>query len=174
MDFYATAMRVKSFDLDSTIDAMLRMIDSIHSYYNKCAGIKLFDALNRIQFYVLNLDDFGLSEELYIKMNARGLPLTPFENFKADLAGYIRKKKEVEEKNPLSEQHPWLDLDNEEQGLAIAIDTDWMNVFWEHRSNDYALDEIYFAFLNRYFFNAYALQLNNVAQLLQAQNLCLL
>ena len=69
---------------------MLRMIDAIHTHYNDCDGAELFDSLNGIQFYVLNLDDFGLSEELYIKMNARGLPLTPFENFKADLINYLK------------------------------------------------------------------------------------
>ncbi len=165
-----------SWKNDPTIQSMLRMLggtgvdDGIECVFKDCSDWnRIWEKLTNdncpIEFYYLDLYGIRQSDDLYIKMNARGKPLTNFENFKADLAGYIRKKKEVEEKNPLSEQHPWLDLDNEEQGLAIAIDTDWMNVFWEHRSNDYALDEIYFAFLNRYFFNAYALQLNNVAQL---------
>ena len=80
----------KSFDLDSTIDSMLRMIDAINLRYNKFEDVKLFDSLDHILFYTLDLDVFGLSEELYIKMNARGLPLTPFENFKADLIGFMR------------------------------------------------------------------------------------
>ena len=44
-----------------------------------------------ITFQLLDLKNFGLSDDLYIKMNARGKPLTPFETFKAryeqELAG---------------------------------------------------------------------------------------
>ena len=36
-----------------------------------------------ITFQLLKLDEFGLSDDLYIKMNARGKPLTNFETFKA-------------------------------------------------------------------------------------------
>lgn len=51
-----------------------------------------------IVFYYLPLKKFGLSDDLYVKMNARGKALTPFENFKADLIGYIRNQREKEEK----------------------------------------------------------------------------
>jgi hypothetical protein len=37
---------------------------------------------------LLRMDDFALTDELYIKMNARGVQLTEFENFKAWLQGY--------------------------------------------------------------------------------------
>ena len=36
-----------------------------------------------VAFYVLPLDDMDSDEDLYIKMNSRGKPLTPFETFKA-------------------------------------------------------------------------------------------
>ena len=36
-----------------------------------------------ITFQLLPLEHFGLTDDLYIKMNARGKPLTPFETFKA-------------------------------------------------------------------------------------------
>ena len=36
-----------------------------------------------ISFHLLPIEQMGLSEDLYIKMNSRGKPLTPFENFKA-------------------------------------------------------------------------------------------
>ena len=36
-----------------------------------------------IRFLLVGLEKFGLSDDLYIKMNARGKPLTAFETFKA-------------------------------------------------------------------------------------------
>ena len=36
-----------------------------------------------VTFHLLPLEHFGLSDDLYIKMNARGKPLTAFETFKA-------------------------------------------------------------------------------------------
>ena len=79
----------KSFDRDSTICAMLTMLDAIHEKYNNQDNHELYKKLGNIQFYVKSLGYFNLSEELYIKMNARGLQLSPFENFKADLINFI-------------------------------------------------------------------------------------
>ncbi|UKK76723.1 DUF262 domain-containing protein [Segatella bryantii] len=94
-----------------------------------------------IVFYHLPLKDFGLSDDLYIKMNARGKQLTSFENFKADLIGYVTKQGEAE----------WEGLLNAENGIPIKLDTDWTDIFWKNKSQDSKIDEIYFAFINRYF-----------------------
>lgn len=111
-----------------------------------------------IVFYHLPLKDFGLSDDLYIKMNARGKQLTSFENFKADLIGYITKQ---DEDNPESE---WKELLDAKNGIPIKLDTDWTDIFWKNRSigitdkesekrKSDQIDEIYFAFLNRFFWN---------------------
>lgn len=113
-------------------------------YYNK-----LTDNNCPIVFYYLE-KDFGNSDDLYIKMNARGEQLTSFENFKADLIGYISHQ--VEKENP-SSQKKWELLMDKETGIPIKLDTDWTNLFWEHKSKDYKIDDIYFAFLNRFFLN---------------------
>ncbi len=135
----------------------------------KCAGLRKFkeywDRLSGencpIVFYHLPLEDFGLSDDLYIKMNARGKQLTSFENFKADLIGYITKQSENEE---LDEREAWKELLDPQNGIPIKLDTDWTNVFWKTRScgisskegkriKENQIDEIYFAFLNRFFWN---------------------
>lgn len=116
-----------------------------------------------IVFYHLPLQDFGLSDDLYIKMNARGKQLTSFENFKADLIGYITKQSENELLDE-SNRAEWKELLAPESGIPIKLDTDWTDVFWKnksigikdkesirHKSNQ--IDEIYFAFLNRFFWN---------------------
>lgn len=93
-----------------------------------------------IIFYYLPLKDFALSDDLYIKMNARGKQLTAFENFKADLIGYIQER--------IRENEEWEELDD----VPIKMDTVWTDVFWQNHKNG-KIDEIYFAFINRYFLN---------------------
>lgn len=97
-----------------------------------------------IVFYYLPLKDFGLSDDLYIKMNGRGKQLTNFENFKADLVGYIQEKAEEENKK-------WKNLASSVNGIPAKLDTEWTDIFWQNKTDDGRIDEIYFAFLNRYF-----------------------
>ena len=146
---------------DPTIQAMLRMlagedevlIDNIEKLFEK-GNKEDFDCYWRllteetpIAFYYQPLENFGLSDDLYIKMNARGKQLTPFENFKADLIGYIeRQAKEKEE---------WKRLLDIYRGIPILLDTEWLDIFWKNKSATHQVDEIYYAFLNRFFWNYY-------------------
>ena len=104
-----------------------------------------------IVFYYLP-KDFGNSDDLYVKMNARGEQLTSFENFKADLIGYIKKQAE-NDKN-------WDALLDSQEGFPIKMDTSWTDIFWKYKSKGTCdgrmtnhIDEIYFAFMNRFFWN---------------------
>lgn len=93
-----------------------------------------------IVFYYLDLLDLKLSDDLYIKMNARGKQLTDFENFKADLVGYI-KNENIEHENNIKES------------IAHKLDTTWTDIFWKNKSPNNKIDEIYFAFINRFLLN---------------------
>ena len=126
-----------AFHLDPTVEAMLVMLDAIDKYYKE-TGEQIAEKLKHIRFYALNLNDFNLTEELYIKMNARGLPLTPFENFKADLVGYYKPVKDATEK----EFKSWLDF-------ATKLDTEWIDIFWNKESSDKDVDNQYFRFFYR-------------------------
>lgn len=100
---------------DPTVKSCLTMLDAIHQIFSRDVAnlySKLVDVESpRITFQLLKLVDFGLSDDLYIKMNARGKPLTPFENFKAWLVGHISNE-------------PWAaDFDT-------AMDGKWINFFW--------------------------------------------
>lgn len=150
---------------DPTIQAMLRMLKGTKISDKKgndiCDGIEeFFDTTSKetfetywkkltesevIIFYYLPLQDFGLSDDLYIKMNARGKQLTNFENFKADLIGYIEQN--------AKEDKEWEKFLDTENGIPIKLDTTWTDIFWKNRSEDNRIDEIYFAFFNRYFLN---------------------
>ena len=100
-----------------------------------------------IEFSYLHLKDFGLSDDLYIKMNARGKALTPFENFKADLINCIQNQNEYIS-GTISEE-----ILSPNNGFAKKMDTDWMNIFWQNKKSNKTVDEIYYTFVNRFFWN---------------------
>lgn len=146
---------------DPTIQAMLRMlagegetlVDNIEKLFEKETKEDfnyywlLLTEGTPIAFYYQPLENFGLSDDLYIKMNARGKQLTPFENFKADLIGYIEQQAKNNEE--------WKKLLDVYNGIPILLDTEWLDVFWKNKSENHQVDEIYYAFLNRFFWNYY-------------------
>lgn len=81
---------------DSTVNSMLTMLDAIDCKFD---GIDYENVLKRlmsdnqpsVSFIFMDLDDYKLTDDLYIKMNSRGKPLTSFENFKAKYEQYIGK-----------------------------------------------------------------------------------
>ena len=140
----------KSFDRDSTICAMLTMLDAIHERYTAIENAALFPKLQNLQFYVKSLGVFNLSEELYIKMNARGLQLSPFENFKADLTNFISNT----DYQPYRTYLPLYKKDPGEQvpfhfNFSIKLDAKWVDIFWGRCAEDF--DSAFMSFLSRYF-----------------------
>lgn len=123
-----------SWSKDPTIQAMLTMLDSIHEKFKKRPDFfeKLIDKLNPIiTFLYLDLKEFGLTEDLYIKMNSRGKPLTTFENFKAKLEQHIKANQSAN-KFPLSFGNI-TKVVNTQEYFSFNIDTKWANLFWQYR-----------------------------------------
>ncbi len=107
------------WEKDPTISSMLVMIDEID---DKFKGMEdLWDKLKNmcITFYFLPIKDMGLTDELYIKMNSRGKPLTLFEHFKAELEREIRSIDE-----------------NLANRIIRKIDRDWTDLLWEYRDSN--------------------------------------
>ena len=124
-----------SWSKDPTIQAMLNMLDSIHEkFFNRPDFFpKLIDTSNPIiTFLYLDLNEFGLTEDLYIKMNSRGKPLTTFENFKAKLEQHI-KLNNGGEKFFLEFNGKPKQVTTQEY-FSFNIDTKWANLFWHYRS----------------------------------------
>ncbi len=99
---------------DPTISSMLTMLDAIEAkVLNQNTNI-LWDALwgenAKIVFHQLDMTKLNLPDELYIKMNSRGKPLTNFEYFKSQFSEIIPANK----KNDFNEK----------------IDKDWYDLFW--------------------------------------------
>lgn len=120
---------------DPTIKSMLTMLDSIHLKFNNHQHYfeRLLDTENPIiTFLFLDLEEYSLSDDLYIKMNSRGKALTPFENFKAKFEQYLDWID--------GEDNYLLDINGNEQTVSIGkyfsynIDTKWANLFWEYRA----------------------------------------
>jgi hypothetical protein len=118
---------------DPTITSMLNMLDSIQEKFKNTENF--FEKLiNKkiITFSFLNLKEFKLTDELYVKMNARGKPLTEFENFKSKFEECINKADELEKK----------------EKIKAKLDNKWLDFFWnktiedlkeKKQSNNYSL-----------------------------------
>lgn len=103
---------------DPTISSMLVMLDAIDDKFREVDD--LWDRLKSgaITFYFLPIKDMGLTDELYIKMNSRGKPLTRFEHFKAELERCIR-----------------LTDDEAAKRIMRKIDRDWTDMLWRYRDS---------------------------------------
>lgn len=85
----------RSWRFDPTIRSALSMLDRMHEVFQKTFGlyVRLIDeAAPAITFQLLDLEQFDLSDDLYIKMNARGKPLTSFETFKARFERHLESE----------------------------------------------------------------------------------
>lgn len=125
-----------SWKKDPTIDAMLRCIDDIHKRFRGIDNLwqNLVSQDKLISFYHVELKDIGLTDDLYIKMNARGKLLSPFENFKAGFQKYINLQLWDQGKSLL-------------QTFAFKIDTLWTDLFWKHRKGN-SIDEAFMRFIS--------------------------
>ena len=139
-----------SWDRDPSITAMLTMLDDIHKvFYMERDGLaKLLEEDNpRLSFQFLDLKGFGLTDDLYIKMNARGKSLTPIETFKASLEQYLcyelhdeqRAKTFVDKMDGQWADLMWCYRDKEHP--EHASDRQWERVFQNLLSYGYALSE---------------------------------
>lgn len=127
----------ESWIKDPTIKSMLVMIDEIDLKFNNKGDFfeKLISEENPpITFQYLPLNNFGLTDELYIKMNARGKTLTDFENFKANFERYLDKSD------------------------VSKMDNIWTDLFWEYKEKKdgyYFIDEKFLNFFTNMTLNLY-------------------
>ena len=116
---------------DPTIQSMLVMINEISNTFKEVK--KLWKSLiddRKIQFYFLPIKNMGLTDELYIKMNSRGKPLTKFEHFKAAIEHEIR----LMDKS-LAED------------FEVKLENKWTDFLWGYRKDDYLIDGLFLNYL---------------------------
>ena len=106
------------WESDPTVQSMLVMLDAIHEKFVETSDLwgKLMGGY--ITFYFLPLKDMGVTDQLYIKMNSRGKPLTSFEHFKAELELQIKVVNEDLAKR-----------------ISSKIDREWSDLLWPYRNS---------------------------------------
>ena len=126
---------------DPTIDAMLRMLDAIAMQFEERVGQlglqTAMERLDNIVFRVFDIGTYGLSDELYIKMNGRGRALSSFENFKADFLGYLKNLK---------------GFAGEVSEVSKKLDRAWAEMVWGAKQNE-DFDKRYVRLFKRYLYN---------------------
>ena len=129
---------------DPTISSMLVIMDAIHdrladahdeldAVWHRLTRRASDSSPGSIWFLFLPVEDMDYGEDLYIKMNSRGKPLTPFEVFKADFEAIIK------EADPARYRH-----------LAESIDGTWADVLWTYEKlygGDKTVDEEFMRYL---------------------------
>ncbi|MEA5075419.1 MAG: DUF262 domain-containing protein [Coriobacteriia bacterium] len=125
---------------DPTIQSMLVVLDAIDDRFRDvdaaAAWARLTDAETpAIWFLLLPLSGLGADsggvmrpEDLYIKMNSRGKPLTEFENFKAHFEQTIQ----------------WSPRRAE---FSRKVDTCWSDLLWHVRGDDGLIDDEFLRYL---------------------------
>jgi hypothetical protein len=121
-----------TWEHDPTIKSMLVVLDAMHRRFSEKQPYDLQAAWNRlmddknpaIRFHILPMRANDLTDELYIKMNSRGKPLTSFENFKAHF------------EDVLKQAHP-----PQASSFIQKVDTDWSDILWPYRSDDHLIDD---------------------------------
>jgi len=132
-----------SWNYDNTIQGIIVMLDKIHETF-KNSSVVLADLTSQenpcITFNFLQLDSFGLTDSLYIKMNSRGKPLTSFENLKAELSRYIKE-------SDFNTRYSY-ELATSSGFKAVSVytyfltkvDTLWSDYFWKFKNEDNEFD----------------------------------
>ncbi|MEC5181258.1 DUF262 domain-containing protein [Arthrobacter sp. CG_A4] len=123
---------------DPTVQSMLVMLDAIHERLS-VKGIdldviwrRLTDTVDPVvSFHFLPIDDMPSGEELYIKMNSRGKPLTEFENFKARFEGILAESL----------------LPARFNEIVHKLDGAWSDVLWPYHGDDYIVDDEFLRYL---------------------------
>lgn len=138
-----------SWSSDPTVLAMLNMLDTLQEEISdKTKAWENLTIKEKITFDFIDIksDEFKLTDELYIKMNSRGKPLTPFENFKAQFSGLLASKKTDYLKSFRGYEKTIISY---QQYFAFKIDSVWMDLFWSYRTqtgND--IDNSIYQFIN--------------------------
>lgn len=108
---------------DSTVSSMLTMLDAIDAKFSDMDD--LWNKLDLVRFFFMSVDEMELTDDIYIKMNSRGKPLTDFEHFKAEL---IKKLRVVADEDSVKR-------------ISRKIDIDWTDLFWPYRGGSNIIDD---------------------------------
>ena len=124
-----------SWKNDPTVVSILNMLDAIQKqdFDKKLAWRNLIEN-KKITFDYIDIKsgEFKLTDELYIKMNSRGKPLTGFENFKAQFSEILSAKETDYQNETLYFEGATVSF---QEYFAFKIDSVWTDLFWNFSLN---------------------------------------
>ena len=135
----------QSYNADATIAAMLGTLRTIKELVAPEERVALWESLchqRALTFDVIDIkgEEFRLTDELYIKMNARGKPLTSFECYKADLTRVLREIREQDASCSYKGK-----LLSYADYFAFKVDNEWLDLFYQGEIN--GLDKRMYGFI---------------------------
>lgn len=115
-----------SWEDDPTIASMLQVLDDIANVFSDVDNLwgKLCDE-RKITFFLLPLENMGITDDVYIKMNSRGKLLTDFEHFKAELTKLIGR-----------------------YDFSLKVDKDWTRLLWPYRNKENLIDDRFLSYFH--------------------------
>lgn len=121
---------------DPTISSMLVVLKEIELKFRNIPDVwqKLTGNSPRIIFHLLPMEDLGLPDDLYIKMNARGKGLTDFEHFKSQFSEVLDGEYAKIFNTKIDKE--WSDLfwnifkDKQSDDIAKEVDNGFLSFFW--------------------------------------------
>lgn len=127
---------VTSWQFDPTVQSILVMLDAIKENFGDVGDLseRLNSSPAPLTFQFLEMNNLGMEDSLYIKLNARGKPLSTFENLKAELISRAEKIK-----------YPHL------KEMEKKFDGDWTDLFWSTFNSKF--DESFLSFFGVTFMN---------------------
>ncbi|MBM0658836.1 DUF262 domain-containing protein [Capnocytophaga genosp. AHN8471] len=147
---------------DPTVKGMLNTLDTIHELLKdkKISEERYWQPLEEgaVTFYWLDLEEHHLTDELYLKMNARGKQLSNFENFKASLVKRVA-------------DNGWEENIKKKDSFSFKMDTIYTDLFWEYRGEENVIDYEVINFFAGMAMIGYALKENSEAQQKRIQEL---
>lgn len=138
------------WNYDVSVIKMLSIIVEISERIKKNLGDKTGivnfidkDENNPFQFDFIYVDDISKSDDLYIKINARGKALSPFENLKSDIDKY------------------WDDEDK------TKLDAEWTEFVWNQldkndKNKEKSFDNSFYNLLSNIFYLQYLVSLKDI------------
>lgn len=118
---------IKKWQIDPSIRSMLDLLEHLEDRLATYTEEKLAVLANNLYnaevviFDTLDMKEYGLSEDLYVKMNARGKHLTEFENWKAEFYGFLKDKYGEETADEFSDK----------------IEGEWGDFLWDYAMRDW-------------------------------------
>ena len=117
---------------DTTINSMLVMIDTICEQMDWSLDLDACRTrMNNITFNHLDLGEMGMSDELFIKMNARGKLLSDFDKLKSTLEEEIQLQQ-----GEINREGKALADSTIEHSWREHMDGRWIDLFWQKYASD--------------------------------------